>query len=243
MAIISRPARYPWIDAARAHPDIEQRHDGASVATLRLHSHMTHDDPQQSHLVVELSGASADTRLTCTLPDWNFVRDLGQTFGWRPAGTTYLPQRGQRLRPDPIKHDYQPGDRRDRKCVEAADAALWAAALDGARSSPFISDMLRTSARGQDGSDATSDHTLRFLSQFIEFARLGSFTIAFRSDGEHAEPSAENPERPATKSSTDADPERFSLSLVPEGAGSHRPSGVTELFSTDGESNTSGHSL
>jgi hypothetical protein len=144
---------------------------------------------QQPHLqetrlsgpVVELSRTSADGEFTCSLPDWNFLRDLGRTFGWRHAGTTYLPQQGQRARHNPIKHDYQPGDSQDSKRVEADDAARWAAALDLARRSPFIAGMLRKHAQLHSGNDTVTEHALQAqLQRFTEFARRGSFTIALR---------------------------------------------------------------
>lgn len=109
------------------------------------------------------------------------MRDLGLTFGWRPTGTTYLPQQGERARHNPIKHDYQPGDSQDSKRVEADDSARWAAALDGARRSPFIAGMLRTHAQLQGTNLTLAEHSLQAqLQSFIEFARRGSFTIALR---------------------------------------------------------------
>lgn len=141
-------------------------------------------NPHESLLpgaVVELSGAGRDDQFTCSLPDWNFIRDLGRTFGWHPAGTTYLPQQGQRARHNPIKHDYQPGDSQDSKCVEANDSARWVAALEAAKRSPFITGMLRTQARLQAANHAVTEHSLRAqLQSFIEFARRGAFTIALR---------------------------------------------------------------
>lgn len=143
----------------------------------RTHQH----EPRQSGLVVELSRANGDDLFTCSLTDWNFIRDLAQTFGWHPTGTTYLPQQGQRARQNPIKHDYQPGDSQDSKRVEAEDSARWAAALDGARRSPFIAGMLRMHAQLQEGNRAVDEQSLRAqLQSFIEFARRGAFTIALK---------------------------------------------------------------
>lgn len=145
--------------------------------------------PQRSHrhptqslgAVVALSRAGGADQFTCTLPDWDFICALGQTFGWHPAGTTYLPQQGQRARHNPIKHDYQPGDSEDSKRVEADDSAHWAAALDAAEQSRFISGMLRTYVRLQDGTQMGAEHSLHSqLQSFIEFARRGAFTIALQ---------------------------------------------------------------
>jgi hypothetical protein len=136
------------------------------------------DPPETAHsALVELYGASGQIEFTCNLPDWNFIRDLGQTFGWHPAGTTYLPQQGQRARSNPIKHDYQPGESEDSKRVEADDSAQWAAALDAARRSPFIDGMLRQHAQLHVGTECSLHSQLQ---TFIEFARRGAFTIALR---------------------------------------------------------------
>lgn len=135
--------------------------------------------PRPPGRVVQLCGAGGDDQFTCTLTDWNFMRDLGLTFGWNPTGTTYLPQQGQRARHNPIKHDYQPGDSQDRKRVEADDCAHWAAALDQAKRSPFISDMLRKHAEERDETRPSAEPSLHSqLQGFIEFARRGAFTIA-----------------------------------------------------------------
>lgn len=134
-------------------------------------------ETRHSAVVVELSRASGDEQFTCSLPDWHFIVDLGQTFGWQPTGTTYLPQQGERARHNPIKHNYQPGDSQDSKRVEADDSAHWAAALDGANRSPFISGMLRKHAQLH----MSAEHSLHSqLKNFIEFARGGGFTIALR---------------------------------------------------------------
>lgn len=138
--------------------------------------------PRPSGPVVELFGSGGDDLLTCSLTDWNFIRDLGLTFGWHPAGTTYLPQQGQRARHNPIKHDYQPGDSQDRKRVEADDSAHWVAALEAAKQSPFISGMLRKHLQLQEASRMSAERSLQSqLQSFIEFARRGAFTIALQS--------------------------------------------------------------
>jgi hypothetical protein len=139
----------------------------------RTHQHET----RHPALVVELSRANSDEQFTCTLPDWNFILQLGQTFGWHPTGATYLPQQGQRARHNPIKHDYQPGESQDSKHVEADDSAQWTAALDGAKRSPFIAGMLRRHAELH----MSTEHSLHSqLQTFVEFARRGAFTIALR---------------------------------------------------------------
>ena len=148
---------------------------------MRAQQRTSPQEIRQSGPIVELSRTSGDEQFICSLQDWNFLRDLGLTFGWHPTGTTYLPQQGQRARHNPIKHDYQPGDSQDSKRVEADDAARWAAALDGARRSPFIAGMLRTHAQLQGVNHTVAEHSLHAeLQSYIEFARRGSFTIALR---------------------------------------------------------------
>lgn len=151
------------------------------TTTIKSPQRVNQDQTRQSGLIVELSRVSGEDLFTCTLTDWNFIRDLGQTFGWHPAGTTYLPQQGQRARHNPIKHDYQPGDSQDSKRVEADDSAQWAAALDRAARSPFISAMLRKHAQLQNRNDTDAEHSLHSqLQTFIQFARRGAFTIALK---------------------------------------------------------------
>jgi hypothetical protein len=150
------------------------------------------DEAERSNFVVELfrePGEPGRAQFSCSLRDWNFFRDLGKTFGWHPVGTTYLPQQGERARDKPIKHDYHPGDTRDRKRIESNDCAQWAAALEGARRTPFFADMLRTHAQLQAPGDANAEPALQSLLQnFIDFARRGAFTISLRP--EHASDSS-----------------------------------------------------
>jgi hypothetical protein len=137
------------------------------------------DEAQQSGLVIELT--RGDDQFACTLADWNFIFDLGHTFGWHPAGTTYLPQQGDRARRNPIKHDYRPGDSQDSKRVEADDSAQWAAALDAALRSPFISGMLRTHVTMLEGNRADAERSLHSqLQTFAQFLRRGAFNIALK---------------------------------------------------------------
>ena len=150
---------------------------------MRPQPHEQPADAEQSSIIVELSREPGDAQFSCSLPDWNFLRELGRTFGWQPEGTTYLPQQGQRARPNSIKHDYLPGDTRDSKRVESDDSAQWAAALDAARRSPFITDILSTRAQQQaPGNTSTEQSLLVLLQNFIDFARRGPFTISLRPD-------------------------------------------------------------
>ncbi|MBL8265689.1 hypothetical protein [Steroidobacter sp.] len=148
---------------------------------MKLRPRPPHLEAQHAGPMVVLFGAG-DREFSCALPDWNFIVELGQTFGWQPAGTTYLPQQGQRARLNPIKHDYQPGDSQDRKRVEAHDSEHWSVALAGAKRSPFISAMLRKHSQLQAGSGTSTEASMHSqLQSFIELARRGAFTIALQS--------------------------------------------------------------
>lgn len=130
-------------------------------------------------LIVEMSREPGGDHFSCTVPDWNFLSELATTFGWRPIGTIYLPQHGQPARDKPIKHDYRPGDSQDRKRVEANDSAHWAAALQVARQSPFITGILQARVRAVGGDEQTLQ---RLLQDFVRFAHQGAFTIALRRE-------------------------------------------------------------
>lgn len=145
------------------------------------------DEAQRASFIIQMtreSGQPGRDQFSCTLPDWDFMLELGRTFGWRPVGTTYLPQRGQQARHKPLKHDYQPGDIRDGKRVEAEDSSLWVAALERARRSSSLPGMLQAHAQGQEPGNKATERSLQLLLQnFIAFARRGPFTIALKRDG------------------------------------------------------------
>lgn len=148
---------------------------------MRSRQRTNQQEIRQPALVVELSRTRGAEQFSCSLADWNFIAELGRTFGWQPAGTTYLPQHGERARLNPIKHGYQPGGSQDSKRVEADDAARWVAALDVAKRSPFIAGILRTHTELRGASRPDAERPLHAqLHSFIEFARRGAFTIALR---------------------------------------------------------------
>lgn len=148
--------------------------------------HVSPVEAQQASFIVEMFREPDRYRrdhFSCTLPDWDFMHDLGRTFGWQPFGTTYLPQIGQKARSMPIKHDYRPGDIQDRKRVEADDAERLVTALERARQSPFFSDMLKAHATLQTPDKEVTEQSLQsMLQSFIEFARRGPFTIALKPE-------------------------------------------------------------
>lgn len=115
-------------------------------------------------------------RFRCPSYTWEFLRDLGQTFGWHPRGTTYVTSSRQRTPPlASIRHNYQPGGVQDYKRVEAADAIEWASALGVARHSSHFIGMIRAHA-GLVGTPQES--LLRTLDEFVDFVHAGAFVFA-----------------------------------------------------------------
>jgi hypothetical protein len=118
-------------------------------------------------------------RYACSLSAWNLFRQLGETFGWQPQGTTYIPSAGTK-QPLTARHDYSPGVAEDRKCVESGDALAWARALEMARKSSHLQVLIsQTLATG--GAEADPGNTVpRFeamLDEFIQYAYSGAFAF------------------------------------------------------------------
>lgn len=123
-------------------------------------------------------------RYSCPLPVWDLLRELGETFGWRPRGTTYMsPPKG--TAETSVRHTYQPGDALDHKKVDADDAMEWAGALQVAKRSPHFAAMIEArSAALAPGIGAAGEPLPGVLDEFIEFAYGGAFTFAI-SDDQH----------------------------------------------------------
>jgi len=93
-------------------------------------------------LRIEQSNSNMETH-SCRLEFWNLMLSIGEAFGWKPLGTSYLPTsfkaaRGQQT----PRHDYRPGEWSDAKRVETEDASAWGAALRVALDSPHLDNML-----------------------------------------------------------------------------------------------------
>lgn len=122
-------------------------------------------------------------RFSCSLPVWRFLKDLAVTFGWQPRGTTYSTQANPGI-DLPARHDYQPGDSRDRKYVDAEDAIAWANALGVAKRSSHSTAMIEAAADG-----ALMEAPLHSLiDEFVAYAYGGAFAFAIspvcvQSDG------------------------------------------------------------
>lgn len=128
--------------------------------------------------IVTLRGVSQHDprRFSCACGTWDFLRDLGQTFGWHPRGTTYVMSSRQRAAPSAsLRHDYQPGGGQDCKLIEAEDAIEWASALGAAKHSSHFSGMIRAHAALV---GATEEPLLKTLDEFIDFAHEGAFVFA-----------------------------------------------------------------
>lgn len=117
-------------------------------------------------------------RFACSLPVWRFLKDLAVTFGWQPRGTTYA----MVVNPEvdiPARHDYQPGDSRDRKYVDANDAIAWANALKAARDSSHSAAMIDAALSAMTVDGASMETPLRSLvDEFAAYAYGGAFAFA-----------------------------------------------------------------
>lgn len=121
-------------------------------------------------------------RYACTVSAWNLFRQLGETFGWQPQGTTYIPS-ARIKQPLLARHDYTPGVAEDSKCVESSDALAWARALEMARGSSHLQ-VLISQTLATAGAEAETDSTrARFeamLDEFIQYAYSGAFSFHSR---------------------------------------------------------------
>jgi hypothetical protein len=129
---------------------------------------------------VELFRDAAESQgrdlFSCPAELWELLVELGETFGWRPLGTTYLvPPKSKVV--TPARQNYQAGSAQDYKRVEAQDAIAWAGALDGAKRSPHFIAMVsaRSAAIGGGSSEAA---LLSLIDEFIQYVYGGAFTFA-----------------------------------------------------------------
>ena len=121
-------------------------------------------------------------RFICPIDTWEFLRDLGQTFGWHPRGATYVTSLRQRTQsPTTIRHNYQPGGMQDCKQIEAEDAIEWASALGFAKRSSYFNGMIRAHAALVRSAEAP---LLTTLDEFIGFAHAGAFVFALCAEPE-----------------------------------------------------------
>jgi hypothetical protein len=135
------------------------------------------------HAVIEMfretPESSSFARFSCALPTWELLHELGETFGWRPKGTTYAAPPGRKIAA-PAQRNYQPGDSRDRKWVDAEDARAWASALHVARRSSHLEAMIdaRFVTAGERMGEPERDELLSLIDRFIDFSQGGAFEFA-----------------------------------------------------------------
>lgn len=124
-------------------------------------------------------GSSTVARFSCSLNAWELLRELGETFGWRPKGATYVAPPGRKIAAR-AQHNYQPGDFRDRKWIDADDAHAWADALRIARRSSHLNAMIeaRTKAGGGGDSEEERNAVLALIDRFVDFSADGAFAFA-----------------------------------------------------------------
>lgn len=131
--------------------------------------------------VVEMYRDAAEAggrdRYSCSVSSWKLLQEIGQAFGWQPAGATYVAPVQLKVQAS-ARRDYQPGGTLDQKCIEQGDATAWAGALELAKGSPHLAAML--AARGV-GSAAAVALWCGVLEEFVQFAYGGAFTFLLSS--------------------------------------------------------------
>jgi len=124
-------------------------------------------------------------RFSCSVPVWELLQEIGQTFGWQPAGATYVAPAQRKIDARAL-HDYRPGGALDQKRIERDDAVAWAGALERAKDSPHLTAMiLRRAAAITAPEGRTGDPLLPgVMEEFVAFAYGGAFTFVLSSDAE-----------------------------------------------------------
>lgn len=154
------------------------------VARLAMHR-------AESRVLIErIPGSDARghrDRLACDSGAWALLLEVGRAFGWRQLGTTYVrsgPRSMATYLGDATRHDYVPGDARDRKLVDASDAIAWSLALSAAQRSPYLPGMLASGGdRSVTGSRAGTCGSLSspfdaMLESFARYSIGGAFMFA-----------------------------------------------------------------
>jgi hypothetical protein len=130
----------------------------------------------------EAAAPKGRNRFACPIPTWELLWELGQAFGWRPKGTTYVLPAKSKME-TPARRNYHPGTVHDHKQVEAEDAMAWARALEVAKASPHTAAMIEARAAALIDAGAGGTELLPgVIDEFIEFAYGGAFEFAIWSD-------------------------------------------------------------
>lgn len=118
----------------------------------------------------------------CSVDAWRLLQELATSYGWEPLGTTYVSS--ARGAVDLARHNYEPGNRNDLKCVECQDAHDWANALRAARESSEAALLIERGTAQAVSSQLSAADTLSgsapfvaVLHEFIEYARSGAFNF------------------------------------------------------------------
>jgi hypothetical protein len=112
----------------------------------------------------------------CSSSEWQFLLELGRTFGWQAHGATYQLPSNSKLAAA-ARRDYEPGAPADRKLVDAEDAISWARALEQAQKSPHFAAMVEARSSSLPG-ESTAQSIADALDEFIQYAYGGAFTFA-----------------------------------------------------------------
>jgi len=124
-------------------------------------------------------------RFSCPTATWELLQEVGQTFGWHPAGASYVAATSRKSA-SPVRRDYRPGGTLDEKRIEQDDATAWAGALELAMDSPHLAAMIeaRAAAITAAGGPITAAPLPGVIAEFIEFAYGGAFSFVIVSDAE-----------------------------------------------------------
>lgn len=126
--------------------------------------------------------AGGRDRFSCSLQIWELLQEIGQTFGWRPAGAIYVAPAQLKVEA-PARRDYRPGGALDQKRIEQDDAAAWAQALGLAKDSPHLAAMIKARADAPTALEGQVTEALLpgVIEEFVEFAYGGAFTFVLSS--------------------------------------------------------------
>lgn len=124
-------------------------------------------------------------RFSCPVELWQLLLELGETFGWRPQGATYLVPPKLKVA-TPARQNYQAGSILDYKRVDAEDAIAWAGALESAKDSPHFIAMVSAHSAAIGG--ATEAALLSLIDEFIEYVYGGAFTFAALAAADNRQP-------------------------------------------------------
>lgn len=121
-------------------------------------------------------------QFSCSVPIWELLQELAQTFGWLPMGASYVAPPKLTVQA-PARRDYRPGGARDIKRIDKDDAAAWAGALEAAQDSPHLAAMIAARADAIATADGRAAEALLpgVIEEFVEFAYGGAFTFVLSS--------------------------------------------------------------